>query len=158
MQTVGRLETPKNTNRRRAVRRKLRLGGKLSSSGDKVIIHDLSATGILIETAAPLTTFDELEVELPEVGPTTATVMWSGGTYFGCQFHEPVPKSALSAALLRNPFEPRPAEPVAANIDLDFPDDAELEDDRYSLGLRLRVILGASIALWVLILWSVGLF
>ena len=119
-----------------------------------MIIHDLSATGILIETAASLRTFDEIEVELPEVGATTATVMWNGGRYFGCQFHELIPKSALSAAVLRNPFALQPAE---ADAPPDTGDDTEAEiDDRYPFGFRLRVILGASIALWALILWSIG--
>ena len=42
---------------------------------------------------------DIVFVELPEVGTTLATVIWSSGDYFGCQFHTDLPRSAVSAAL-----------------------------------------------------------
>ena len=74
MQAAARLE-PLDTKTRRATgRRKLHLGSALSGSGDSVIIHDLSQGGMLIETAAKLARFDQLEVDLPETGVARARV------------------------------------------------------------------------------------
>ena len=151
MQAVGRLDQIKSRNRRGAQRRKLRLGATLSSTGDDVIIRDISTSGMLIETKAELATFEQLQMELPEVGERIATVIWNSGQYFGCEFHEPVPKSALSAALVRSPF----TEPAAAQVE--DPESDEAADDRFGFGVRLRVITGASLILWALILWAVGI-
>jgi hypothetical protein len=128
-------------------------------SGDEVVIHDLSATGILIETSADLATFEQLQLDLPEVGPRVATVIWSSGHYFGCEFQQPIPQAAISAALLQSPFR-QPVGGVVEVVEHDHEDrheDREVEDERYPLGVRLRVILGASVVLWALILWAVGL-
>ena len=155
MLAVATIQPVKNRNRRAASRRTLHLDIRVGATGETVTIHDLSPTGVLVETAAGLARFDELAMELPEVGKTRATVVWSSGRFFGCQFDDVLPKSAVSAALLRGSFEPRqPALPDAAPQQLKEDDDAE--DDRLTFGVRLRVILGASIALWALILWSLG--
>jgi len=156
MQTLARLERIESRNRRSAPRRELSLGMVLPETGDEVVIHDLSATGMLIETGADLATFEQLQLDLPEVGQTVATVMWSSGCYFGCEFHKPIPKAAISAALLQSPFE-QPAAVVPAAIEQhDSDDESELEDDRFPFGTRLRVILGSSLVLWAIILWAVG--
>ena len=157
MQTLARLERVESRNRRSAPRRELSLGMVLPETGDEVLIHDLSATGMLIETSADLATFEQLQLDLPEVGKTVATVMWNSGRYFGCEFHRPIPKAAISAALLQSPFEqPAAALPAATQQD-EIDDESEVEDDRFPLGVRLRVILGSSLVLWALILWAVGL-
>jgi len=156
MQTLARLEPIESRNRRSAPRRELSLGMVLPETGDEVVIHDLSATGMLIETGADLATFEQLQLDLLEVGKTVATVMWSSGRYFGCEFHKPIPKAAISAALLQSPFE-QPAAVVPAAIEQhDSDDESELEDDRFPFGTRLRVILGSSLVLWAIILWAVG--
>jgi hypothetical protein len=118
------------------------------------MILDLSATGMLIETKADLATFEQLQLELPEVGPTVATVIWNSGDYYGCEFHQPLPTSAVSAALLRSPFD-QTGESSAATAE--EADEAELADDRFPLGLRLRVICGSALLLWGLILWVFGI-
>ena len=149
MQALARLERLEKRNRRSAPRRQLSLGATLPETGDEAIIHDLSTSGILIETKADLATFEQLQLELPEAGQVVATVMWNSGKYFGCEFHKPIPQAAISAALLRNPFD-RQGAPEET-------EEAEAADDRYPFGVRLRVILGASVLLWALILWSAGL-
>jgi hypothetical protein len=155
MQALARLERIESRNRRVAPRRQLTLGAVLPETGDKAVILDLSTTGILIETRADLATFEQLHLELPEVGPTVATVMWNSGQYFGCEFHTPIPQAAISAALLQSPFTlTSPAATPA--VDDEEADKVDLADDRYPLGVRLRVILGLSIVLWALILWAVG--
>ena len=159
MQAVATLESLINPDRRTAPRRRLHLDLSLGAAGEKATIHDLSSTGILVETAAGLTEFDELEVELPEVGTTLATVIWSSGDYFGCQFHTDLPRSAVSAALLRSPFvlpEAPSAAPGTLREEDDEPDHSL--DDRLPFAVRLRVILGSSLALWGLILWALGVF
>jgi hypothetical protein len=157
MQALARLERVEGRSRRAASRLKLSLGTVLPSTGEEVVIHDLSATGILIQTNAALKAADKLEVELPEVGATVAQVVWNSGDYFGCQFDTPIAKAALSAALLRNPFEPFAESSPAA--DASYPESegtAEFDDDRASFAVRMRVILGTSLALWALILWAIS--
>jgi hypothetical protein len=142
-------------NRRHADRRSLRLGSVLAGSGTEVIIHDLSMTGFLIETSGKLTSGETLLVELPEQGPTPATVVWNRGRFFGCEFEERVPDSAISAALLRNPiFLPQgPSEfendPFAGQIAGDADD--LIEDDEYLLPTTIILIFGLFAALGILI-------
>ena len=154
MQALARLERIESRNRRSAPRRQLRLDATLPETGDEAVIHDLSTTGILIETKGDLATFEQLQLELPEAGMVVATVLWNSGQYYGCEFHKPISRAAISAALLRNPV----AAPLleAAQTQTDEPE-AEVADDRYPLGVRLRVILGVSFALWALILLAAGL-
>lgn len=153
MQALARLERLETRNRRSAPRRQLSLGAVLPDTGDEAVIHDLSTTGILIETRADLATFEQLQLTLPETGQVVATVMWNSGQYFGCEFHKPIPQAVISAALLRNPFD-QPDAPVAPGET----DEEEVADERYPFGVRLRVILGVSVALWALILWAAGVF
>jgi PilZ domain len=97
-------ETAHSPERRGAPRRALRLdvaGDAAGSAGD-VTIHDLSLTGVLIETAADLVPGETFEVALPHAGAVEATVAWSSGRFYGCQFRQPISPAALSAALLQS--------------------------------------------------------
>jgi hypothetical protein len=155
MAIQARLETLETTPRRASPRRKLRLGSTIGAGDQDVMIRDLSATGVLIQTSAKLEPFDDLEVDLPEVGATQAFLVWHSGEYFGCEFARPIPRAAISAALLRNPI---PSPPGSEN---EGTDTLELEDeaptDRLSFATRMRAIVGTSLAFWVVILWAVGL-
>jgi PilZ domain len=152
----ARLETFETNSRRASPRRKLCLGSSLAADGQDVVIHDLSATGVLLQTTAKLATFDDIEVDLPEVGPTHAFVVWSSGEYFGCEFARPISSAAISAALLRNPAaSPQPR----ATKDLGVLElDEEAPSSELSLSTKMRVIVGTSIALWAIILWAFGAF
>src|SRR5690348_5894958 len=154
MHALARIERLESQNRRSAQRRQLSLGAVLPDTGDEAVIHDLSTTGILIHTGADLATFEQLQLDLPEAGPIVATVIWSSGQYFGCEFHQPLSQASVSAALLRSPFT-RPATETASAIENEE-EAAEIGGDRYPLAVRLRVILGASLLLWALILWAAG--
>lgn len=104
-------------DRRGSARRALKLD--VESQGDlqgaaQVTIHDLSLTGVLIETSTPLQQGETFEVDVPGAGPVEAAVMWSSGEYYGCQFKEPISTAALSAALLRSP--PRDGPPVSGGL------------------------------------------
>ena len=94
------------SNRRSAARRTLRLqalGATASQPDAQVVIHDLSLTGLLIETSAGLAAGERIDVEIPEAGPTEAKVVWNSGRFFGCKFRRPIPPAALSSAILRSP-------------------------------------------------------
>ena len=59
-------------NRRFSPRKRLRLGSVSTSLNEDVVIHDISSTGLLLETGGKLEAFDSLDVDLPEVaGPRT---------------------------------------------------------------------------------------
>ncbi len=84
--------------RRGATRLLLSLGTPAGPCGSSVIVRDLSLTGLLVETSAELATGDLFDVELPHVGRTRATVVWRDGRLLGCQFEQPIPQAAVSAA------------------------------------------------------------
>lgn len=106
---------PRN-DRRRSVRRSLKLGG---ASEQAVTIHDLSLTGALLETSVGMLVGQSFEVELPEAGKVNATIVWNSGEYYGCQFDLPIAPSSLSAAVLRSPAAPTPGpDPVAELLEL----------------------------------------
>jgi len=160
MTISAQLQITPASNRRGWTRRSLSLGSSLQGGSD-VTIHDVSATGLLIETATELAVLDDLEIELPEAGFTPALVVWSSGRFYGCQFKERISQAAISAALLRSPA----AEPGDALLQLRFPEpdpskhaeELEAEDfaeDKAPLRVRLRVILGGSILLWALIIYA----
>lgn len=163
MPIPARLQTVETRTDRRASRRhEISLGSEVG--GIPIIIHDLSATGMLIETAANLHAFDAVEVDLPEVGCTSAFVIWHSGRYFGCEFKEPVFQAAVSAARLRSP----PAVPVKvlkSHVSVDgallsgersgeLPAQQARADEKAPLGVRLRVIFGSALLLWAAIVWA----
>jgi transcriptional regulator with XRE-family HTH domain len=91
--------------RPREPRRKLQLearGALPSGDASSVVIHDISATGLLIESPVPLAIDERISVELPHAGATSAKVVWLSGKLFGCQFLAPISAAALSAAQLRS--------------------------------------------------------
>lgn len=93
-------EVEPRSDRRRSIRRALKLGG---GSGDQSVnVHDLSLTGALLETSVPMLVGQSFEVELPEAGKVDATIVWNSGEFYGCQFDLPIPPSVLSAALLKS--------------------------------------------------------
>ena len=109
MSLLAHLEPSDSTaNRRAAARRTLRLqalGATASQSAAQVTIHDLSLTGLLIETTAHLAAGERIDVDLPGSGLAEAKVVWSSGRFFGCRFKRPIPPAALSSAILRSPAD-----------------------------------------------------
>ena len=161
MMISARLQITPAADRRGWTRRSLSLDSSLQATGEDVTVHDVSATGMLIETAAELSMLDDLEIELPEVGLTPAIVTWTSGSFYGCQFKQRISQAAISAALLRSPPAPagNSARPVQRNFPVSAPpavdsEPEELLEDKAPLSVRLRVILGSSIILWALIIWA----
>lgn len=98
-------EEARTSNARTAPRRTLSLRVPAHSPGTTgvALVHDLSEHGLRIETDAALRVDEIIQVELPEAGPVHAKVVWAGESSAGCRFLAPVPKAAVSAALLRSP-------------------------------------------------------
>ena len=90
-------------DKRRAVRRKLRLDSKVSiaKSTTRVVVLDLSARGMMIHTETELAVGEAFEVDLPLAGAFEACVIWRRMTLYGCEFRSPIPGAAISAALLK---------------------------------------------------------
>ena len=119
-------EVRRGDEQRGSARRSLRLDvpGETPASGEvAVTIHDLSLTGVLIQTSAPLGAGESFWLELPEAGSAEATILWTSGDFYGCQFKAPISPAGLSAALLKG--EARRSEVVQAVEDVDVL--AELE-------------------------------
>lgn len=163
MSICARLQITPTADRRGWTRRSLSLVSSLQKTGSDVTIHDVSATGLLMETAAELDVFDALEIELPEAGFTAAVVVWSSGRFYGCQFKNRISQAAISAALLRSP----PSQPGDTPLQLHLPEPAlqpegvgdvglqvASEEAKASLSVRLRVMLGSAVLLWGLIIWA----
>lgn len=64
------------------------------------VVRNVSMTGILIDTAAPLSIGDLLDVDLPH-GISSAEVVWVGDGLVGCRFEAALTRSQVSAALLK---------------------------------------------------------
>lgn len=91
-------------DKRGAPRRTLRLGvsGRFAGGiSGTATVHNISATGMLVESIVPLTEGEAISVDIPEAGERRATVVWVDGPMHGCRFDEPLPSAALSAAQLR---------------------------------------------------------
>ena len=109
MSIEARFETTDPTDQRGAVRRTLHLGvsGRFAeASTGAATVHNISATGMLVETEVPLEEGDTIAVELPEAGETSATVVWVDAPMHGCRFDDPISTAALSAAQLRGAVRP----------------------------------------------------
>ncbi|MBV7265889.1 helix-turn-helix domain-containing protein [Erythrobacter ani] len=86
-------------------RREQRRAMQLETSGAlpggttaNVTVHNLSASGLLLETDLPLEEGEVLAVELPEAGRVDASVVWQSGRLFGCAFGSSISEGALAAA------------------------------------------------------------
>lgn len=97
---------------RAAPRRELRLetSGFVPGAGEaNVTIHNISATGLLLETGLDLTQGERLTLDLPEAGAVMAVVVWRSERLFGCTFEQALGPAALAAAQLQG-FAPEAAQ------------------------------------------------
>ncbi|MFO6428483.1 helix-turn-helix domain-containing protein [Erythrobacter sp. W302b] len=102
-------------SQRATPRRDLRLSASgLGPDGEEanVTIHNISAAGLLIETALDLATGEQLSLDLPEAGIVTASVVWRSERLYGCAFEQAIGPAALAAAQLQGfapgvPSQPR---------------------------------------------------
>lgn len=92
----------------RARRRRLLLetqGALESGVRTEVLVHNVSESGLLLETRDDLEIGDFIEVQLPEAGLARARVVWASGSLYGCAFETALSAAALSAAQLRSAVE-----------------------------------------------------
>lgn len=89
----------------RGARRTLRFdttGEFPAGTAAAVRVHNISASGLLLETAAALAEDEHIAIDLPLAGLCQARVVWSSDRYFGCRFAEALSQSTLSAVELRS--------------------------------------------------------
>ncbi len=107
--TVYLNNSPRSAGKGRASRRQLRLplhGSKATGAEIEALVHNISATGMLVESTAPLEIGEVIEVNLPHSGKTATKVIWTSGGLAGCQFEMPISPATLSAAQLRSVVGP----------------------------------------------------
>jgi transcriptional regulator with XRE-family HTH domain len=106
-----------HATQRTAARRALQLetSGFLAEGGAEanVTIHNISGTGLLIETALELAEGEVLAIDLPEAGLVGAAVVWRSERLYGCAFEAPIGPAALAAAQLQGFAPGVPGEPLA---------------------------------------------
>ncbi len=138
-------DTAETAGKPRQARRKLRLEtrGALASGGaSDVLVHNVSASGLLFEGREVLATGESIEIELPLAGATLAKIVWSSGNLYGCAFDAPISAAALSAAQLKGAagIEVEPAGRQEAAPEASF--GARLRGLRKARGLTLAQIAG----------------
>jgi hypothetical protein len=136
---------------RHARRHHLSLSAQALVNGDaaRVQIYNLSSTGLLIESVLEFQLGEEVEVELPESGTTRARVVWRSDCFYGCQFADPVPAAAESAARQRSPIRERLPIVEAPFV---FPDlaasQASVEQAELTPRQKLAWIVGLGLVCW----------
>lgn len=114
-------------------RRKLRLAAPGASGAGtvmNVVVHDLSETGLLLQTSGQLTVGEKIEVVLPHAGPTAASVVWGSNEFFGCRFENHISRATVSASKLQGGPQLDTASSDASTLSA-----ADLEE---TFGARLR--------------------
>jgi hypothetical protein len=94
---------------RSSKRRSIEVGFEARERADKsrVLILDLSRTGMRIQTSARFEIGESVGLHIPEAGPVSATIVreirndFEGE--FGAEFDEPITEAAVSAVLLAAP-------------------------------------------------------
>lgn len=97
--------SPESAGKARDPRRMLRLEAQgLTASGDaaRVLVHNISASGLLLESEVALEPNERIDVDLPQAGTIPARVIWASGSYYGCQFEAAISTAVLSATQLRS--------------------------------------------------------
>ncbi|GEN98744.1 hypothetical protein NSE01_05770 [Novosphingobium sediminis] len=124
----------------RAPRRKLRLEAEGTTAGGqtaRVMIHNVSATGLLIESPIALIEGELVELDLPQVGSAAARVVWMSENFYGCRFDAALPVGALGALEL---FSEPKAVPATGPAEDSLP--ARLAKLRKEQGLTLEALAG----------------
>ncbi|WP_296679317.1 helix-turn-helix domain-containing protein [Novosphingobium sp.] len=105
-----------------------------------VTVHNVSASGLLLETAVALSPNEVIEVDLPEAGLQAARVVWSDGAFHGCRFDADISAAALSAIELRSLSPAMPAGSVPSEAGDEETFAARLHRLRKSKGMTLAAI------------------
>ena len=116
-------------DKRGSARRTVRFAAPIDGAADQssARVHDLSETGLRLETFVGFHLGETLLVDLPFVGETLARVVWNERNSYGCEFLAPVGKAAVSAALLRSRKSPSANSEVEVVKEHDIGVDPSLE-------------------------------
>lgn len=106
---VAQISSPAvSADRRSAERRVITFGFDAydAQSNSRIVILNLSRTGMLLQTSADLQVGEKFQVEIPESGLVEAKIMRRNDDQFGAMFDSPISQAALSAVLLASPAGP----------------------------------------------------
>jgi transcriptional regulator with XRE-family HTH domain len=93
-------DAAQRTDARRALH--LQTSGRVKNGPEaNVTIHNISAAGLLIETALELAIGERLELDLPEAGIADAVIVWNSANLYGCAFEQALNPAELAATQLR---------------------------------------------------------
>lgn len=151
-------------------RRVLRLDAQADTPAGKggILIHNLSRTGMLVESDTRLPVGTRVEIEMPGGARHRAEVVWRDAGLFGCRFTKPLSQATLSAALLRSAPLVEPPADVGLVVDQDalarlrqhWQFEHELSptgEQGLPLGKRLWTIIGLGLVSWAvptaLLIW-----
>lgn len=164
-QRKAKIETSVDNRRRRRHKLLLEVDARGPDSLEgMVIVHDISDTGLLIETDSKLKVGEMIEVKLPQAGLMEAEIVWIGGEIYGCRFTREITPAAISAARLGGRFTVKPADNMleASNIAAPegYPQNSLVLANELTLGARLWIIIGLTLSLWIMIgavtYWTFG--
>jgi len=109
------------SERRRAQRRhvKFELDTTGDARGSRLLLLDLSESGLLFETSERIEIGEDLDLLLPEVGDVSARVVRRDGNQYGAEFSDPITRAVVSATILASPvtLPETVTEIVAANAE-----------------------------------------
>jgi hypothetical protein len=128
-----------------------------------VTIHDLSDTGLLLETRADLQEDAELFLDIQGFGSVAAQVVWRSGKFFGARFATPLTADRLRSLHSKSKvvwpeFKPAPAMtslalgPSAALLSDEFVPGAV--ERKLPVAVRIQIVLAISLGLWSLVIAS----
>ncbi|MFN3620595.1 PilZ domain-containing protein [Sphingorhabdus sp.] len=158
-QRKAQIETSVDNRRRRRHKLFLEVQARGPASvTDVVIVHDISDTGLLIETDSKLKVGEMIEVNLPQAGLMEAEIVWIGGQIYGCRFVREITPAAISAARLGGRFTisksdnvvEMPTVAAPANNTQHAQPSIALTGE-LSLGAKLWIIIGLASSLWIII-------
>ena len=134
-----------------------------------ITIHDLSTSGFLIETSAPLAIGAEITVELPGIGKHDAQILWTNGHFCGGTYAMPLSRAETDAVLAASPVilpyfrdDDRPDPAQRAQVIPDAPPppiydlpvhkpEAEAGEEELSWTAKFAIIGGLALLLWAMI-------
>lgn len=150
------IQIPEDQNDSRyALRQPLLLKLPAHLNGQRVDLsaRNISQTGFLAGTQAPVQLGDRLVLDMPELGPREAQVVWKSGAYLGCNFLEPLPRSAVSAAMLASAILPATNDDSSPLAEAQAPVRAipapVVLDDRLPPRTRLFILLACATLPWM---------
>ncbi len=148
-----------------------------AAGGTSVTLHDLSQSGLLFEAEHGIPGDAEISLDIPGIGPVVARTVWTNGSFYGAQFGKPLTPDRLKAALAASKVV-WPAFSAPAPLDIEqarsrlgrpeltpaieeiafvapelpshapVPATAIAEEAKLPLPVRIRIIVGVTLALW----------